>query len=176
MKAKRTHKAFTFRSKIIIGASPTPDTEQQLRIEQGWASDIDVSMTVFEVEVDGNIRYCCWSGGALIPDPAGSGHPVPHLTPAGQGACEALLRLPYLYGPDGEFLHTLVFHGIAVGKTPLRDKVISAFRMSADVNAVICFVGDLAKELDGKMGVTFNVCGAVPIGEIAGMRRPGEPR
>jgi hypothetical protein len=161
---------------MIIGASPTPETEQQLRSEQGYPPDAEVTMSVFEVEIDNTIRYCCWSGGALIPDPDGSGHPVPHLTPAGVGACEALLRLPYLYGPDGEFLHTLVFHGIAVGKTPLRDKVISAFRMTADVNAVICFVGDLAKELNGKMGVTFNVCDAVPIGEIAGMRRPGESR
>jgi hypothetical protein len=174
MRTKRTPAASALRSKLIIGASPTPETEQQLRIAQGWAPDLDVTMTVFEVEVDNTIRYCCWSGGELIPDPDGSGHPVPHLTPAGVGACEALLRLPYLYGPDGEFLHTLVFHGIAVGKTPLRDKVISAFRMTADVNAVICFVGDLAKELDGKMGVTFNVCDAVPIGEIAGMRRPGQ--
>jgi hypothetical protein len=161
---------------MIIGASPTPETEQQLRSAKGWAPDVEVSMSVLEVEVDNTIRYCCWSGGELLPDPDGIGGIMPHLTLAGQGACEALMRLPYLYGSDGEFLHTLVFHGIAMGKTPLRDKVISAFRMSADVNAVICFVGDLAKELDGKMGVTFNVYDTVPIGEIAGMRQPGQER
>lgn len=161
-------------SKIIIGATPTPETEQALRVAHGLAPDVEATMQVFEVEIDNTIRYACWAGGDLIADPAGIGGPMPHLTPIGQGACEALMRLPYLYGPDGEFLYTLVFHGIRLGKTPLRDKVISAFRMSADVNAVICFVGDLAKELDGKMGPTFNVVDAVPIGEIAGMRRPGD--
>lgn len=163
-------------SKIIIGATPTPETEQQLRMARGLAPDVELSMSVFEVKVDNTIRYACWAGGELLADPAGIGGIMPHLTPTGQGACEALMRLPYLYGPDGKFLYTLVFHGIMVGKTPLRDKVISAFRMTADVNAVICFVGDLAIELDGKMGPTFNVKDAVPIGEIAGMRRPGEGR
>jgi hypothetical protein len=170
------HRTPTLRSKIILGASPHPDTEQRLRIQGGYPPDAILSMHVFEVEIDNTIRYCCWSGGTLIADPAGfnvaSGGPpraAPHLTLAGQAACEALLRLPYLYDRDGRFKCVLVFHGIARGKTPLRDKVMTAFRMSADVKAVICFVGDLAGELDGHMGKTFNLDGVVSINEIRGM-------
>lgn len=161
-------------SKIILGAQPTPKTEQALRISGGFPPDTELTMQVFEVEVDNTVRYCCWAGGELLPDPAGVKGIMPHLTPAGQGACEALMRLPYLYDDDGRSRYTLVFHGVRLGKTPLRDKVISAFRMSADVNAVICFVGDLAKELDGQVAKTMNFHGFVDIGEIAGMRRPGQ--
>ena len=163
-------------SKIIIGATPTPATEQELRTSFGAKPDAVVSMSVFEVRVDGRTRYCCWSGGELLRDPNGIGGPMPHLTQAGQGACEALMRLPYLYGRDGEFLHSLVFHEVKLGKTPLQRKIIAAFRMTADANAVICFVGDLAVELDGHMSPAFNLKGAVDIADVAGMMPPGSRR
>jgi hypothetical protein len=164
------------RSCIILGATPTPETEARLRLVSGFADDVDLTMSVFEVEVDNTIRYCCWAGGDLLADPDGVGSPMPHLTAAGEGACEALMRLPYLHGDDGAFLHTLVFHGVKLGKTPLADKVLQAFRYTADTHALICFVGDLAGELDGHMSKTFNVDGAVEIGEIRGMTLPGEKR
>lgn len=163
-------------SKLIIGASPTPATEQQLRMAYGWHPDVQVSMLVFEVHIDNTVRYCCFAGGKLIADPAGVGGPMPHLTPVGAGACEALLRLPHLYGRDGEFLYSLLFHGVVLGPTPLRDKAIAAFRRSADVNALVCFVGDFAKELDGLMGPAINAKDAINIADLAGMRRPGPPR
>ena len=163
-------------SKIIIGATPTPATEQELRTSFGAKPDAVVSMSVFEVRVDGRTRYCCWAGGKLLADQSGSGNVAPHLTLAGKGACEALMRLPYLYDQDGAFLYTLVFHGVALGKTPLQRKIIAAFRMSADVNAVICFVGDLAVELDGHMSLAFNLNGAVDIADITGMTPHGVRR
>jgi hypothetical protein len=158
-------------SKFILGASPHPQTEQLLRISQGLAPDTELIMMVFEVEIDHTTRYCCWSGGKMLADPAGIGGVMPHLTPIGEAACEALLRLPYLYGADGEFLYTIVFHEVVMGKTPIRDKVMAGFRRTADVNAVICFVGDLAGELDGVVGKTMNINGVIEVGKIAGMAR-----
>lgn len=162
------------KSKLIVGATPTPATERALRLASRVPDTVDqVSMSVFEVEVDGMVRYCCWSGGDLIADPAGIDGPMPSLTLAGEGACEALLRLPYLYDDNGNFATTLVFHGLKLGATPLARKVQAAFRMTADTFAVICFVGDLAKELDGHMGPAFNVQGAIEIEDVRGMTLPG---
>jgi|ERR1700688_3904317 len=161
-------------SKLIIGATPPPEIEQQLRIMNGFPIYNELSMQVFEVEVDNTIRYCCWAGGQLLPDQIGMGDVLSNLTPVGQAACLAMLRLPYLYDKEGNPLYALVFHEIKMGKTPLQRKVIAAFRQTADVNAIICFVGDLAKELNGQMGITFNVNGAVEISDIAGMRLPGQ--
>lgn len=163
-------------SKFILGTSPTPETEQALRLSTGWVPGDGMSMSVFEVRIDQTVRYCCWAGGKLLEDPAGIGGIMPHLTLAGMGACEAMMRLPCIYGRDGECLVALVFHGVALGKTPLREKVMTAFRKTADVDAVICFVGDLAGELDGHMGKAFNIKGMVDIGDIAGMTPHGRPR
>jgi hypothetical protein len=165
------NRTLSLTSKFIMGASPHPQTEQLLRISSGIAPGTELSMMVFEVEIDHTIRYCCWSGGKMIPPPSGQGATLPHLTPAGQAACEALLRLPHLYGPDGEFLYALVFHEVRMGKTPILDKVMAGFRRTADVNAVICFVGDLAGELDGQVSKTMNISGAIEVGKIAGMAR-----
>lgn len=166
-------RTLSLRSTFILGAAPTPQTGAMLRSANGLPPDAELSMQVFEVEIDNTIRYCCWSGGDLISDPASIGGIMPHLTPVGAAACEALLRLPYLYGPDGKFLYTLVFHGVKLGKTPLRDKIMAAFRMTADVQAVICFVGDLAGELDGKMDEALNINREkmITIDEVAGMAR-----
>lgn len=160
-----------FSSRLILGATPTPQTEQALRIVNGFTPGTELSMQVFEVTIDRTIRYCCWAGGSVTRD-----SPRPQLTPAGRGALEALMRLPHLYDQDGNFLNTLVFQGVALGKTPIPRKIAASFRMSADVGAIICFVGDLAKELDGHVGKNMNIKGVVNIGEISGMRWPGEAR
>jgi hypothetical protein len=163
-----------FRSRFIIGASPSPATAESLRESGGFAADTELSMQVFEVRIDKTIRYCAWAGGKLVPDPQGFNGHAPHLTPAGQGAAEALVRLPHLYDDTGEPLYSLVFQGIGLGKTPLDRKIAAAFRMSRDINAIIVFVGDLAKELDGHVFKTMNVVGMVNVEDIRGMNRPGE--
>lgn len=160
-------------SKLILGAEPRGETLRALLGEDA-EPDTVVTLYVFEVRVDNTVRYCCWSGGELVRNPDNPAQAAPSLTPIGQAACEALMRLPYLYDDDGRFRYSLVFHGMALGKTPLAKKVLDAFRFTADTRALICFVGDLAVELDGQVFKVMNVKDAVAVADIAGMRRPGQ--
>jgi hypothetical protein len=156
-------------TKIIVGATPPPSTSTWLRASHGLASDVEPLLQVFEVHIDNTVRYCCWSGGVIVEDPAGIGDPVPSLTMIGQAACEAMMRLPHLYGPNGECLVAMMFQGLHIGKKSLREKVMEAFRKSADDDAVICFVGDLKEELNGHMPQAFNLIGVTEIGDLAPM-------
>lgn len=162
-------------STMILGAEPRGETAQAL-LGDAWEPDTELMFSVFEVRVDNSVRYCCWSGGSLVRNPANPAQVAPSLTPTGRAACEALMRLPYLYDDDGRFRYSLVFHGLVLGKTPLAKKVLDAFRYTTDVNALICFVGDLAGELDDHMPKAFNwkPNAVVAIADIAGMRRPGQ--
>lgn len=172
------------RSKIIIGATPSPETAALLRTLSSSADDVQINLCVFEVEVDGAVRYCCWAGGTVTAPVVKKGRPTPRiiaidrnsallpsLTPVGQAAVEALVNLPCLQNERG--LHaTLVFQEIAIGKTPLRDKVLASFRMSADARAIIAFVGDLHGALDGHMSPAFNLVGAIDVSACKGMALP----
>lgn len=152
-------------SKIIIGARPPAALEAQLLAEGGYPHDAEAVMCVFEVLVDAQVRYCCWAGGKLIgPPPGVAGPPLPSLTVAGQAACLALAALPFV--DDCK----LVFHGLLPGKTPLRERVLWAFRQTQNMRAVLCFVGDLAGALNGQMATAFGLHGAVAVANCVGMR------
>lgn len=155
-------------SKVILGATAGPAIDAQLRKEFKVPPTTEVSLSVFEVRVDKTVRYCCWAGGEVTHGGPEGG--TPKLTTIGQAAVDALGKLPFLAGLSGL---TLVFQELKLGPTPLRDKIVAAFRMTADSPTLIAFVGDLAGELDGHMGKAFNISGAVPVAECAGMALPG---
>lgn len=159
-------------STFILGARPRPETEALIRSQRNLTDDVEINLCVFEVIADGRVRYCCWSGGEMHRDNKG----MPHLTPTGEAALEALTLLPCLQDADGKFDKTLVFHELRLGKTPLKDKVLGGFRLTADASAVICFVGDLVEELNGHMHEAFNLRHdkAIAVSECIGMARPGE--
>lgn len=156
-------------TKYILGATAGPVIDARLRQQYKVPPTTEVSLSVFEVRVDNSLRYCCWASGEITPlDEAEAG--MPKLTLVGQAAVDALTKLPFL--ADRSEL-ALVFQELKLGPTPLRDKVLAAFRRTADSPALIAFVGDLSGELDGPIGKAFNVDGMVPVNECAGMALPG---
>lgn len=142
----------TIESKMILGATASPETLRETGFHEGRGT---AQFMVFQTVVDGKTYYCCHSGGKVI-----DGQVM--LTNVGLAALDALIHLPL---PDGS-PSTLVMQELRIGKTPLVDKVRATFRMVQEGSRV-CFFGDLAKELDGHMALTFNVTGAIGIGEIA---------
>lgn len=139
-------------SSLIVGPKCSPSTESMIRgLNPGKGDDADIGFTVFKTTVtdpeSGSQRsiFCCWSGGRITPDKQ------PELTPVGHGAVEALVSmLPKFEG--------LIFAELRMGKTPLQDKVIARI-LDAPPDTRICFVGDLAGELDGQMSLAFNITG-----------------
>jgi len=69
----------------------------------------------------------------------------------GRGATEALTSLP------GKTT-ALIFAELKLGPTPLQEKVKQVI-LDAPEGSRICFLGDLAGSLDGKMGPAFNLAG-----------------
>lgn len=122
----------------------------------------EITTAVFQVLVDGEARYCCWSGGALQAAPD---HPdaLPiGLTDAGLIAFKQMRRLPF-------FQHKIAFIELRLGQTPIREKVLRAFR-TTPTDMMLCFFGDLAKELDGHMHLAFNVQGLITVKDCIGIR------
>lgn len=138
------------KSRMILGATANADTLKELRAKQKLHRSAELNFSVFETTVGTKTVYCCWAGGRL------NDKAQPELTLVGKGALEALCNLP-----DVMPIHkpsVLIFAGVALGKTPLTDKVKERI-LEAPENAIICFVGDLAKELDGHMSKAFGLTG-----------------
>lgn len=155
-------------SKYITEIGATAEEIALLRTQYKVAASVhpkEIIMAVFEVIVDGQARYCCWSGGELtdtsdIPD---SIAPI-GFSPAGKVAFQMLARLPFVQ-------RRLAFIQLRMGKTPLREKVLRAFRTTPH-DMMLCFFGDLAKELDGHMHLAFNVQGMVAVKDCIGITLP----
>lgn len=156
-------------SSLIVGALPTAETARKMRAQMGLQDDdAQINPMVLEVQIGGRNRYCCWSGGEVprAPDGGPPDWTQTKLTLAGQAAMEALTALPFLTRK------ALVFQEVKLGPTPLQQKVVEAFERTADVDAAIVFVGDLAGELDGKMTPAFNLCGMVDLDAILARGKP----
>lgn len=130
-------------TKMILGTKPNPDTLAELQRSAGVPPGVAINLMVFESRFKQKAVYCCWSGGEIIDD-------QPRLTLVGKAALEALINLPL--GDSS----TLIFQELKMGPTPLREKVRAAV-MRAPEGAKICFIGDMAGELDGEMHRAFNV-------------------
>jgi hypothetical protein len=134
-------------TRLIVGPLATPETEARIRAERPAYADYDyLNFNVFEVTVDAHkVVYCCWAGGLMVGK-------EPRFTTVGLGALEALATMPL--GQN----RTLVFQELRLGSIPLRDKVLKCLRGVAP-STKVCFFGDLAGELDGKMSPAFNLSG-----------------
>jgi len=148
-------------SRWIFGAACDAAHMAQLRAASpGMAADTKVSMSVMETTASRGTRsrrvLCCWAGGDVTDD----GEIMVSLV--GRAAVNALMRLPACMDDQPAEKGRLVFRQLRIGRTPLRDKVIDAV-LEAQPGDRLCFIGDLAKELDGKMGPTFNIAEGEPI-------------
>jgi hypothetical protein len=153
-------------SKMILGVRCTPHSEAKLRAAMpNILAKTEINLSIFEVHIDKQVRYCCWSGGTLRDDVGQLAEP--RMTVTGQAAAEALMNLPFA-DPQG----AVVMKELLIGKTTIREKVLSVFRQTADTREVICFVGDLAGELDDHMFKAFNVVGSVNIIDCVGLKKP----
>lgn len=156
-------------SKYITEIGAMPEEMDLLRTQFKVGKDVhpkEITMAVFEVIVNGTARYCCWSGGGahLTEAPTDAASLVQHLSPAGLVAQQMLCRLPF-------FQRKLAFIQLRMGKTPLRDKILRAFSTTPP-DLMLCFFGDLAKELDGHMHLAFNVKGYVALSDCIGIQAP----
>lgn len=137
-------------SRLILGATASPETLAEIRAHKPHLRAAEkINFSVFESTVDGKVVYCCWSGGYIKDN-------HPHLTDVGRGAIEALLSMPL--GQN----ETIAFQELKLGPTPLREKVINCLLKVAPATKV-CFVGDLAGELDGHMSLAFNIMDGAPL-------------
>lgn len=144
-------------SKLIIGSTASDEANERVKghiRDSGQGTDGTPHYMVFETRVDGKVYYCCHSGGKVE-----DGEIM--LTDVGQAALESMMSLPL----NEKATKTLVFQELRIGKTPLLEKVIAAFKRVPEGSS-ICFFGDLSKELDAHMGKTFNVTGYVTQTEL----------
>lgn len=141
-------------SRLILGAKPAPEMLAKMQRHLGIEPNVLPQFMVYQVIHEGRTHYCCWSGGRVVGDDV-------QLTTIGLAALESLSYLPSALGEPS----ALVFQEMALGPTPLEEKVAATLRRAPD-GARICFFGDLAIELDGHMGPTFNVVGAIDIDDL----------
>jgi hypothetical protein len=143
---------------MILGTTISDATRAKIAPGVPAIKAVDsVNFCVFEVTVDGDkVVYCCWSGGDITPD----GEVL--MSPIGEAAAEALANLPM--GSN----ESLTICQLKIGPTPLQDKILANLR-AAKPGAKLCFLGDLAGELDGKMSPAFNYVDNDPlmIGDMA---------
>jgi hypothetical protein len=146
-------------SRMIFGAECDPALLDAIR-PADVDKDVQITLSVFQTTASrGNATgrvLCCWAGGHLEP----SGEIL--MTPVGQAAVDALMRLPACMDDQLADKGRLVVRELKVGKTPLREKVIDAV-LEAEPGDRLCFLGDLAGELDGQMFLTFNAAEGEPI-------------
>lgn len=142
-------------SRFIFGAQCDPELAREL----APAGDI-AAFCVFQTTASRGTRtrrvLCCWSGGTLVSKDAGTQRAVASFTMIGQAALDALLRLPACLDDHPAAAQRLIIREVKTGPTPLRDKVIDAI-LDAPPGARLCFLGDLAGELDGHMGPAFGL-------------------
>lgn len=136
------------KSKMITGVSASEITNRRIIRD----SQIDflkpgtrIAYMVMKVKFDNKTYYCCLSGGVIKEG-------EPKFTQIGMAAFETLMALPV--GNDSD----VFIQEIKIGSTSLEDKVKQTLRKNIG-GAKICFVGDMAGELDGKLLNIFNVSG-----------------
>jgi hypothetical protein len=137
------------KSKLISGVSASEITNRRFQKQAGIAPGTKIAYMVLKVKLDSKTYYCCLSGGKLD-----SGEVL--LTDVGRAALETLLGLPV--GNDED----IVFQEVEIGETPLDIKVKATLRKLRS-GSKVCFVGDMAGELDGKLFNVFNVSGSTEV-------------
>ncbi len=132
-------------SRLMLGATCSPETEAEIRKTSDAHKHTAVTFMLFKASVGHKTINCCMSGGRLDPDTK-----QPEFTLIGLASVEALMRT----FPKAS---ALIYQELKRGKTPLQEKIKAAI-LAAPEDAIICFVGDMAKELDG-LSKEFNPTG-----------------
>jgi hypothetical protein len=155
-------------SRLIVGARCDPRHERTLVPDP---DGVVPAFCVFEVTASRGPRarrvLACWSGGALDRSKVKDRTFIKELSgiwfsPVGLGAFQAMMRLPACMDDYPAITPLPVIRELRVGKTPLREKVIDAV-LEAPPGGRLCFLGDLAGELDGQMALAFNMMDGEPI-------------
>lgn len=146
------------KSELIIGYPNDRKLMDEIRKELGALPGQEIRFQVMRTTVDNVEYWVCWSGGKLK-EGAVTANGVDHhdvaFTQTGDFALRTLIDLPF--GSS-----TIYIQELRMGKIPLQEKVINMLKERAP-GSKICFVGDLAKELDGKMCVSFNLIDGVEL-------------
>jgi hypothetical protein len=147
-------------SRMILGAQADPKLVRKVARSAHVPKGAQINFCIFQTTASRGGRagrvLCCWSGGKLDKKNG------PLMSPAGMAAADALMNLPACMDDFPGTKGRLVIRELKLGPTPLRDKVIDAV-LEAQPGDRLCFLGDLAGELDGKMGLTFNIMDGDPI-------------
>lgn len=126
----------------ILDCKPNKETAEHFRKVHGLAEDQELIFIVFRAKFNEKTFYCSWSGGELLQDDVA-------FTMIGKAAFECLVNLP-VGNKD------MIFQELKIGPTPLLVKVTALFEKLPDQSR-ICFIGDMAQALDGKIGTIFNL-------------------
>ncbi len=139
----------------IIKSYLLDNVESSLQCDLNIKKDNDLPMgvklryMVFKTFIDDKPIFCCMSGGKMI-------NGQPHLTSVGEATLAVLCNI------TSSSKEVIIFQEVNIGKTPLKIKVKKALK-KVPRNSVICFVGDMAKELDGVLLPILNVKGTISV-------------
>lgn len=137
------------KAKMIIGSKPEPDTIRELEQLGKMPPGQLMGFSVFELNYNGKIFYCSWSGGELTPEGVS-------LSLIGKAAMESLKNLPM--GSKDLF----VFQQMRRGKTPLKQKICEVLDNTPE-STKICFFGDINGELKGEITKVFTPAGLIDL-------------
>ena len=132
----------TIPARLIIGSLPSEETIKEF-MDLGHNKE-QIGFIVFEVVYEGKTIYCAWAGGKVV-------NGSPEFTLIGRGAVESLMNLP-MGSKD------LVIQELKLGKTPISKKIKDCLSHLPD-RSKVCFLGDMANELDGKLASNFSFVG-----------------
>lgn len=131
----------------LIDVKLTPEDNKKLTEELGIDNKKILKPLLLRVKFEHKTYYCCMSGGCIDKE-----NQDVLLTPVGRATLDALAVFSNQKNP--EFL--LVLQEIRLGKVSLEEKVKRSLRAYPS-NTSICFIGDMAGELDGILLDVFNL-------------------
>jgi len=140
------------RSKFIDGVYVNELDNRRFTQETEIDHGVKVAAIVLKVTFDHKTFYCCMSGGEMNEDKSDFS-----LTRVGKMTMDALLKLE-----TEKKNPTIVFQEIGIGSIPLDQKVKRVLRKLPS-GSKVCFVGDMAGELDGVLFNVFNVDGSTAL-------------
>lgn len=140
------------KSKMITGISASEITNRRIVRDAGLTMlkvGTKIAYTVMKSKLDNKTYYCCLSGGSIV-------NGEPNFTQIGLAAFETLMALPVGNECD------VVIQEVKICETPLSQKIKSTLRKLPN-NSKICFIGDMAGELDGVLINIFNPSGTTEV-------------
>ena len=134
------------RSKLIDDAIVNELDNRRITKELGCSPATKICAVLLKVSFERKTFYCCMAGGEV--DAVKGDFSLTHI---GRMTLDALMNLPVKN-------EQIVFQEVKIGTIPLRQKITRVFRRFPS-GTKICFIGDMAGELDGVLFNVFNVEG-----------------